>query len=207
MSNNSEPFVIPGFSIKDLVSWEVNVLWSLKQYEYQDKPLVVWDIIAALLAFKRCSAEYVEHLLVKWLVASSIGSHTDLSAKKGLLHVSRIFSEISTRQLHLLNIICRRVVLSDLKADQINLKLQNVDGLNFSDEKLTMWIELLSNSERELRERLVSLSFSACIGLTPSGKWSPFGLAQMERWVELNQDHLKDQLRALALEVRKHEKR
>lgn len=215
LSNDSSTFAAPGFPVKELVSWEVNTLWSLKQYEYQNKPLVFWDIITALLAFKRSAGEYVEHILVKWLSLSYVGSHMNLSTEKVLLHVSRIFSKLSSRQLHLLNIICRRILLSDLKTDQINSKLENFDGLDCSEEKLIMWIKLLLNSERELRERLVGLSFSACIGLmshsttfsSQSRNWFPVGLAQMERWVALNHDCVQDQLRVLASEVRKHEKR
>lgn len=215
LSNNSSTFPIPAFPVKELVSWEVNTLWSLKQYEYQDKPLVVWDIIAALLAFKRSSAEYVENILVKWLSISYVGSHTDLSTEKVLLHVLRIFSKLSSRQLHLLNIICRKVVLSELKADQINSKLENFERRDCSEEKLIMWIKLLLTSEGELRERLVHLSFSACINLVShsatssaqSGNWFPVGLPQMERWIALNHGCVRDQLRVLASDVRKHEKR
>ena len=35
---------IPGSSEKELIDWEDNIIWSLRQYETQDKPLVVWDI-------------------------------------------------------------------------------------------------------------------------------------------------------------------
>ncbi|PON71979.1 WD repeat containing protein [Parasponia andersonii] len=215
LSNDSSAFVIPGFPVKELVSWDVNTLWSLKQYECQEKPLVVWDVVAALLAFKRSAAEYVEHILVKWLSISYVGSHVDLPTEKVLLHVSRILSKISSRQLHLLNIICRRVVLTELKADQINSKLENFEGLDCLEEKLIMWTKLLLSSERELRERLVGLSVSACISLvshsatfsSQSPNWSPVGLAQMERWVSLNHNYVQDQLRVLASEIRKHKKR
>ncbi|EXB78396.1 hypothetical protein L484_003258 [Morus notabilis] len=214
-SNEESNFTIPGFPVNELVSWEANILWSLKQYEYQTKPMVVWDIIAALLAFKRFAAEYVEHILVKWLSLSYVGSHMDLSAKKVLSHVLRILSKISSRHLHLLNIICRRVVLSEMKADQINSKLQNLEEIDRSEEKLIMWIELLLSSERELRTRLVGLSFSAGTNLMScsttvsprSGNWFPVGLAQMKQWVALPHDYIPGQLRVLASEVWKHEKR
>lgn len=177
--------------------------------------MVVWDIIAALLAFKRFAAEYVEHILVKWLSLSYVGSHMDLSAKKVLSHVLTILSKLSSRHLHLLNIICRRVVLSEMKADQINSKLQNLEEIDRSEEKLIMWIELLLSSERELRTRLVGLSFSACTNLMScsttvsprSGNWFPVGLAQMKQWVALPHDYIPGQLRVLASEVWKHEKR
>lgn len=218
MSNTSPDFVIPGFSAKELVDWESNILWSLKQYENQEKALVVWDIVAALLAFK-CSAEkYVEYILLKWLSTSHVGSQFQmgLSAEKILPHVSRNLSKHSSRQLHLLNIICRRVILSELKPDQINSKVQNMKGLHCDEEeKLVIWIELLLRSERELRERLIGLSFGAYTALmshsitisSQSGNWFPVGLAQMEQWVSLNRDLVQDQLSALAIEVGNHKER
>ncbi|XP_060675543.1 uncharacterized protein LOC107404763 isoform X2 [Ziziphus jujuba] len=220
LSDFSPDVVIPGFPGKELVCWELNILWSLKQYENQNKPLVVWDIVAALLAFKCSSAKYVEHVLVKWLSISFVGSQFQmgLSAEKILPHVSKSLSKLASRQLHLLNIICRRVILSELKPEQINCKEQNLQGLDCTEEeKLMMWIELLLSSERELRERLVGLSFSAFTSLSlrshsttvssQPGDWFPVGLAQMEQWVSLNRDVVQDQLRVLAIEVGKHKER
>ncbi|KAK9293100.1 hypothetical protein L1049_021085 [Liquidambar formosana] len=205
---NIEAF--PGFSEKELFNWESNILWSLKQYEHPDKPLVVWDITAALLAFKQSAPKYVEGILIKWLSISYVGSHLSPSTEEMLLHTSRIFQKITSRQLHLLNIICRRVVLSVLKADKINTKQQNLGGLyDAEEEQMTSWMELLLSSERELRERLVGFSFSAILSLvfqsatdfSRLGCWHPFGLAQMERWVALDHDHVQDQLKLLASEV------
>lgn len=218
LSDFSPECFIPGFPGNELVCWESNVLWSLKQYENKNKPLVVWDIVAALLAFKCSSAKYVEHVLVKWLSISYVGSQfqMELSAEKILPHVSKNLSKLASRQLHLLNIICRRVKLSELKPEQIKSKEQNLEGLDCTEEeKLTRWIELLLSSERELRERLVGLSFSAFTSLrsypttvsSQPGNWFPVGLAQMEQWVSLNLDVVQDQLRVLAIEVGKHRNR
>lgn len=218
MSNTSPDFVIPGFFTKELAQWESNILRSLRQYENREKPLVVWDVVAALLAFKCSAAKYVEHVLLKWLSISHVGSQFQmgLSAEKILQHVSRNLSKLASRQLHLLNIICRRVILSELKANQINSKLQNMRGGNCAEEEmLILWTELLLSSERELRERLVGLSFGAYITLmshsnsisSQSGHWFPVGLAQMQQWVSLNRHLVQDQLRVLAVEVGKHEER
>ncbi|KAF3432745.1 hypothetical protein FNV43_RR23847 [Rhamnella rubrinervis] len=218
LSNTSPNFIIPGFSAKELVHWESNILWSLKQYENQEKALVVWDIVAALLAFKCSAAKYVEHISLKWLSTSRVGSQFQmgLSAEMILPHISRNLSKLASRQLHLLNIICRRVILSELKADQINSKLQSMKELHCAEEeKLVIWIELLLSSERELRERLAGLCFGAYIALmshsitvsSQSGNWFPVGLAQMEQWVSLNHDLVQDQLRVLAIEVGKHKER
>uniref|UniRef100_A0A5B6YNM7 Transcription factor IIIC 90kDa subunit N-terminal domain-containing protein n=2 Tax=Davidia involucrata TaxID=16924 RepID=A0A5B6YNM7_DAVIN len=203
----------PGFPEKELVYWEHNFLWSLNQYEHLDKPLVVWDVIAALMAFKQSSPKYVEHILNKWLV-SYLGSQLGLSTAKILSHASRFLSNITSRQLHLLNIISRRLVLTKLKADKINSKQQNLEGLCDAEEELPLWMELLLSSERELRERLVGFSFSVVLSLVSHsltnyckfGYWHPVGLAQMEQWVSLNHDHLQDHLKLLASEVGKLDK-
>ncbi|GAY65249.1 hypothetical protein CUMW_239750 [Citrus unshiu] len=208
----------PDFSEKELSIWESNILWSLQQYEDLHKPLVVWDLIGALLAFKRSIPQYVECTLLKWLSSlylgslSSLylGSHVGLSMKTVLSHVSKSVSKISSRQLHLINIILRRVILAELKADQINSKLQNLEGIYGSEEEqLTVWMELLLNSEKELRERLVGFSFSAFISLgayatstcSQTVYWCPDGIAQMEQWVAHNHEHVRDQLKVLASEV------
>ena len=73
--------------------------------------------------------------------------------------------------------------------------------------------KVLLSSERELRERLVGFSFSAFRtsmsnqeANPKSGCWYPVGLAQMEQLIGLDQEHLRDQLKVIAPEV-KHEKR
>ncbi|KAE8077619.1 hypothetical protein FH972_016169 [Carpinus fangiana] len=219
LSNTSPPFYVeefPGFPEKELTSWESNILWSLKQYEHLDKPLVVWDIIAALLAFKQTASKFVEHIMLKWLSFAFMGSNVDFSAEKILLHASGSLSKINSRRLHLLNVFCRRIMLSELKADQINSKLQNLGGICGAEgEQLTTWMELLFRSERELRERLVGFSFSAFKNVishsattaSRSGYWYPDGLAQMEQWVALNREHVRNELKVLASEVGLHERR
>ena len=192
------------------------MLWYLSQYEHLDKPLVVWDIVAALLAFKQSAPKYVELVLVKWLSVSNVESHLGLSTGNILSHASRTFSNTTTRKLHLFNIICRHVVLSELKADKINSKQPNLEEFGGAEEeKLKLWMELLLCSERELRERLVGFAFSTVLGLMSSlaakvyraEGWDPVGLAQMEQWVALNYDHVQDQLKLLASEVRNLDKR
>lgn len=206
----------PGFPKKELIYWECNMLWYLSQYEHLDKPLVVWDIVAALLAFKQSAPKYVELVLVKWLSVSNVESHLGLSTGNILSHASRTFSNTTTRKLHLFNIICRHVVLSELKADKINSKQPNLEEFGGAEEeKLKLWMELLLCSERELRERLVGFAFSTVLGLMSSlaakvyraEGWDPVGLAQMEQWVALNYDHVQDQLKLLASEVRNLDKR
>ncbi|GMI76518.1 hypothetical protein like AT3G49400 [Hibiscus trionum] len=213
LSNTSLKFDIeafPGFTEKELVYWESNILWALKQYKHCDKPLVIWDIVAALVAFKRSAPSFVDHVLVKWLSISFVDVHLENSIGKVLQHVCKNLCKASSRQLHLLNIICRRVVLSELKADEINIDLLNlgVDDANCSQDKLlNLWMELLSSSERELRERLVGFSISAYKSLASSsstsepGYWYPLGIAQMEQWAANNSRRVHKQAKAVATKM------
>lgn len=204
----------PGFSNKELVHWEHNILWSLKQHEHLDKPVVIWDIVAVLLAFKQFAPKYVDHVLAKWL-RSYVGSNSGHSPAQMVSDVCKFFSNITSRQLHLLNIISRRVVLTELKADKINSENQSLEAIcEPADEQAALWMKLLKSSEKELRERLVVCSFSAVIdivshssqNLCKSGYWQPVGLAQKEQWIESNHDHVRDYLKLLKLEVGKIEK-
>lgn len=217
LSNNSLEISIEasGFSEKELVYWESNFLWSLKQFDHADKPLVVWDIVASLLAFKRSIPEYVEYLVLKWLGISYLGSHIGLSTEKIIANVSRSVPKATSRQLHILNVITRCVMLSELKADQINSNIQNLRAIHDAEDKhLMLWLELLLRSERELRERLVGFTFFSSLNLASHsatkfhlGHWYPFGLSQMEKWVALNHDWMRDELKALASELKTQQKR
>ncbi|RHN56853.1 putative transcription factor WD40-like family [Medicago truncatula] len=209
---------LPSFPEKELTYWGANVIWSLNQYQCLDKPLIFWDIIAALLAFKDNKSKYVEHLVIKWLSLSFLGSHLNLPAEEVLSRVISRLSDIPSRLLHLLNIMCRRVMLAQLDADQItriNSKVQNIEVVcPVIEEQMTKWIEILLVSERELRERQIGFSFSAVktamshLEEPPAqpGRWYPVGLAQMEKWVALNQEHVRDQLKFIVSKVT-HEKR
>ncbi|XP_074380574.1 uncharacterized protein LOC141721532 isoform X2 [Apium graveolens] len=201
-----------GFSIEELVNWEYNIMWSFHQHEQLNKPepVVVWDVVAALLAFKQFAPKYVDHILAKWL-RSFAGSNFGNSPLQTV--VSKCLSNISTRQLHLLNIIVRRVILADLKADKVNEENQS-----FSDGpakgQMGLWMKLLKSSEKELRERLIYCSFSIIINLVSQssenlsklGYWQPAGLAQLENWVNSNHAHIRNSLKVLKSEVKKIKK-
>ncbi|KAM7262790.1 hypothetical protein ACFE04_000473 [Oxalis oulophora] len=215
-SENSPEFDIkdfPGFSGTELVYWESNILQSLQQYEYQDnKPLVIWDIVAALLAFKQSIPKFIENILLKWLSVSYCKSTHTLSAENILSNLLKNLSKISSRQLQILNIICRRVLLSELKSDQSNSNKAVVG--EFKEKQTSIWKELVLSSEKELRERLVWLSFSfyngrGCRPASQSSEqcWHPVGLAQMEQWVASNSDNVHEQLKVLASTVQTLDKR
>ncbi|KAI3668899.1 hypothetical protein L6452_40116 [Arctium lappa] len=198
----------PGFPNMDLVNWGRNILWSLNQYKRLDKPLVLWDMIAALSGFKKSEVSYLEQILVKWLI-SNLGFEWGPSIGTVLPHVCRHLSDLTSRQLHLLNVINRNVILCEPKLDNVNGKEQGSDG-----EERKLWSKLLEMSEKELRERLVGCSFSATLNLSSrlpvkgyNGNWQPVGLAQMLLWVANNDRVVKDYVKLLASEVKKIEKR
>lgn len=185
----------------------MNILWSLNQYENPSRLLSIWDVVAALLALKQCSPEYVEHILLKWLT-SSLRSQSVISSK--LLEAFEYLPKLSSRQLHLINIISRRVML---KADDVTGKQHKLEGLNGSNGQVNLWMELLLRSENEILERLVSFSFSAVLNLLSDssmdsiGCWSPEGLRQMEQWVSQNEKNVKAHSKFLAEEIGKVDKR
>uniref|UniRef100_A0A7N0TBW4 Transcription factor IIIC 90kDa subunit N-terminal domain-containing protein n=1 Tax=Kalanchoe fedtschenkoi TaxID=63787 RepID=A0A7N0TBW4_KALFE len=199
----------PEFSRKELLQWLCNVLSSLKHFEDSSKTLVIWDVVAALLAFKQAIPEYVEYLLVRWLSTMFAIPLMSRSSDEILSVATRRLQSRSCRHLHILDIICRRVVLSELKEHELYnqhlLEISN-DG---DQELLPMWIKFLSNIEREIRERLVGFSLSASSALTPcpfrnslgTEIWRPLGLAQMKQWVALNDHQVSDKLKLLASEA------
>ncbi|XP_022637108.1 uncharacterized protein LOC106762530 isoform X1 [Vigna radiata var. radiata] len=202
---------------KELIYWGTNIIWSLNQYQCHDKPLVLWDIITALLAFKDHNSKYTEHIIIKWITSSFLQLDMDLPSEKVLSFVSSSLSDIPSRLLHLFNIICRRVILAELDADQITGLTRKVEKLESvcpaMEKHITKWTEILLSIERELWKRLVCFSFSIfrTIMSNPEtssqhGCWYPVGLAQMEQWIASDQKHLGDQLKAIVSEV-SHKKR
>lgn len=215
ISNRNSHIDVEAFPDEELVHWGHNILWSLNQYEHLDKPLVVWDIVAALLAFKQSVPDYVEHILVTWLT-SYVGPDCGHSPSSILPHAPQFLSSITSRQLHLLSILSRRVLLSEEKGNNLTSQNQSLEGLyGIEEEQLSMWVEFVESIEKELRERLIGSSFSAVVNLAsqPSTDWSkpgcwlPVGLAQMEKWIAVNDGHVKNYLKFLASKVRKLKKR
>lgn len=199
---------ILGFSKNEFAYWESNLLWSLKEFKDLNKPLVLWDMVAAMLAFKQSMPEFVELVLTKWLSVSYLGFHDDIPMEDLVPKISKRFSTVPSRLLHILNVISRRVMLSELKREEINRKLQGQRTKN--EEEIDLWLKLLEESERELRERLIGLSFSAYLSAESSpgtvfsstGNWHPTGLAQLQQWVEINHDIVPSQFETLSAEVK-----
>ncbi|KAJ4975126.1 hypothetical protein NE237_000232 [Protea cynaroides] len=112
-----------------------------------------------------------------------------------------------------------RVILSAFRADVLKSKqhkLERIDGLEI--EKSIVWIKLLVNSEKELRERTVmslkanSISWKELMVLKSRNQvielvqlqnipiaryWLPAGVEQMKEWVSINQEWVQNQLKFL----------
>lgn len=161
-------------------------------------------MVAAMMAFKQSMPEFVELVVTEWLSISYLGFHADISMEDLMPEISKHFSDVPSRLLHILNVITRRVMLSDLKTEDINRKLQ--DQTTKNEDEIDLWLKLLQESERELRQRLVSLSFSTYLitesNLSSTGNSCPSGLAQLQEWVEINRDIVPNQLKTLSAEVK-----
>ncbi|XP_071697717.1 uncharacterized protein [Rutidosis leptorrhynchoides] len=192
---NDENF--PGYPNLDLVNWGHNILWSLSQYEYLDKPLVLWDIVAALSAFKKYELYYVEQILLKWLT-TNLGFEWGPSLGVVSPHIYNCLSNLTSRQLHLINVISRHVILRDAKSNLVN------DEEQVSD--MRPWTKVLEMCEKELRERLIGCSFSAMVNEFDVN-WQPIGLAQMRCWVANNDHVVKDYVKSLVSKFKKTKKR
>nr|XP_043622615.1 uncharacterized protein LOC122594210 [Erigeron canadensis]XP_043622616.1 uncharacterized protein LOC122594210 [Erigeron canadensis] len=186
---------LPGFPNMDLVNWGNNILWSLNQCERFYKPIVVWDVITALSVLKKSNVNYVEKVLATWLL-SYAEFEWGRTLETVLPHVFECLPSLTSRQLHLLNLVNRHVILGD--------KITSEEGSESGESNL--WIKLLEMSERELRERLIGCSFAATLNGC-NGNLQPVKLTQMKWWVSKNGRVVKDFLRLLASEVTKIEKR
>ncbi|XP_074575679.1 uncharacterized protein LOC141832095 [Curcuma longa] len=180
----------------DLLRWESNILRCLQTFEDAHEPLVLWDILAALLEFNKYNPQFVDNLLLKWITSLFSGCPSGASIDKILFHIQSNLSDISSRRICLLNIICRRLMLSKGNGSENN-------------EKFHIWNKLLINNESELQQRLVAFTLGAvrshatCLSDVFSAKtWFPQGVAQMMCWVLLNAELVHNQLNVLGSELK-----
>ncbi|KAJ6810619.1 uncharacterized protein M6B38_103820 [Iris pallida] len=198
----------------DLVLWESTILWSLTHYDNIEEPLVLWDVLTALRALKKSIPDFLKNILCKWISSWFRGYQPGDSIEKILFHVQSMLSKMSTRRMHLLNIICR-LMRSEIKADACPNELHVNSKLPDEEGKLAVWNDLLANSERELRERFVSFTLKAVLSrsycsfmvLANGTHWSPVGMAQMEQWVAINHALAHGELKNLAAKIGEGESR
>lgn len=213
MQSDPELEAFPGLPGRELISWENNVFWSFNQFEHMNKSLVIWDVIAAFLAFRQSIPHYVERILIRWM-RTFLGSEFDVSPAISS-KLCKLISNTTSRQLQMLNVISRCVFLKEMKAEQINSKLQDFKGFDGAEAQQSFWLNLVYNIEKELRERLVCLNFLAILRIvsnstaefSKSSCCTGVGLGQMVQWVASDPDKLSYHVKLLAEKIGKTDKR
>ncbi|KAJ1262676.1 hypothetical protein BS78_09G127700 [Paspalum vaginatum] len=190
-------------SSSNFLWWGSNIFWSLKKYENVKNALVLWDIVAALQGFKKFAPAFLETLMHIWV--SSLFSDdpqcVSFNATSGPWH--DVMPYVSLRKLHLLNIICRKVMLSNHSQDGPGAE-------NGNDAATDFWNTLLIRSEREVRERLVGFTFAVVLkraanlfkGTSTENNWFPVGVAQMDSWVSMNNGEANKQLQSIRAKIK-----
>lgn len=179
----------------NLTFWDLNILCSLKKYENYNKDLVIWDIIIVLLALKKSNPGLVENLLCKWISGWFLDIQQVAPLENILSHMKSRVSSMHTRKLHLICVICRRVIFIDSKSDKVK----------------QMWHDVLAACENELRERLVGFTFTLVLRASGSCLRSTgrelVGVGQMVQWVSVSNGEISDWLTKLLLKIKKLEDR
>ncbi|CAD6215191.1 unnamed protein product [Miscanthus lutarioriparius] len=190
-------------SSSNLTWWGSNILWSLKKYENVEKRLVLWDVVTALQELKKSAPAFLETLLHSWVSALFSGDPLRVSINAPSCSMHGMMPYVSSRKLHLLNIICRKVMLS-------NHAQHGPGAQNGNEETTDFWNALLVRSETELRERLVGFTFAAVLkrtaclfnGTSTENCWFPVGVAQMDSWVSMNYEKVHSQLQSIRSKIK-----
>ncbi|KAL3677042.1 hypothetical protein R1sor_026990 [Riccia sorocarpa] len=197
----------------EIMRWKVNILSALAQLEDPSKPLVLWDVTAVVSLLKEAvGGDVVLRILSEWLkgwnrggdAVAAIGETENPSP-----HLLKVVSEASCRQLHILNVFCRRVLLVHLKPEDINTcasedessaeRGSTVEG----DEKL--WRKCVYVVEHELRQRLVHCRLSIATHTNEDGleEKDITNFLMNTKWAIENSSSISAELRKVATQLRK----
>ncbi|XP_078446053.1 transducin/WD40 repeat-like superfamily protein isoform X2 [Wolffia australiana] len=190
-----------------IVDWRSKIFESLNYFMNPERPLVLSDIISALIFLWQNVPCLMENLLLDWLSSNFISEvpMPSLSFENIPIHIQSHFDEINIRKIHILNIVCRRLILPEMYKEEPpkNGNFQDMIG-----EK-SLWHKLLVYSENIVRVRLVGFSLEAALfGSSESTEasssvevWSPVGLAQMRKWMVVNRNLVNDHLSMLLSKI------
>ncbi|CAN6346920.1 unnamed protein product [Urochloa humidicola] len=189
-------------TLSNFLWWGSNILRSLRKYENVEKSIVLWDVVTALQGFKKYAPAFLETLMEIWVSTLFSGDPHCVSINGPSCSRLDMLPSVSSRKLHLLNIICRKVMLSDHARDG--------PGAENGNDTTDFWNTLLIRSERELRERLVGFTFAAVLkrtayllkGTSTENSWFPVGVAQMDSWVSVNDVEGDNQLKYLRSRIK-----
>ncbi|KAL6840508.1 hypothetical protein ACP4OV_030318 [Aristida adscensionis] len=190
-------------STSNFLWWGSNILCSLKKYENGERALVLWDVIAALQGFKKSAPEFLKTLMHNWISDLFLDDPRSVYIDAPSHSRHDLMSHISSRKLHLLNIICRKVMLMDHSQYSPGTEKNNSSTID-------LWNNLLESSERELQERLVAFTFAAVLkrmsysleGASTENSWFPVGVAQMDAWLSSSDGEAHIQLKVLRSRIK-----
>ncbi|KAL2608750.1 hypothetical protein R1flu_027323 [Riccia fluitans] len=148
----------------EIMSWKVNIVSALRQLEDPRKPLVLWDVTAVVSLLKEAEGgDVVLKIVSEWLRGWNRGEDAVVAfedAENPSTHLLNVVSEASCRQLHILNVFYRRVLLLHLKPEVINTCVSEDESSAETDSSTVTgddkwWRKCIMVVEHELRQRLV----------------------------------------------------
>jgi hypothetical protein len=110
-----------------------------------EKSLVLWDVVAALQELKKTAPAFLETLVHSWASALFAGDSQCVSiTAQSSRSMHDMMPHVSSRKLHLLSIICRKVMIGN------HARHGPGAGNNSNPEPTDFWSTLLVASETEL---------------------------------------------------------
>lgn len=160
------------------VCWELNVVDALEALQDPRKPLVLWDLVAALSSLKeKLGSKGVVTILSKWLSgwAPGQGAVGAMDSQKWATgSFQKAVPEASCRRLQLMNVLYRRLFSSHVKTDLVRAHSSDDpndgdDGDGDGDAEAKLWKDGLYLVEHELRQRLVHINLVQSSGSCEGG--------------------------------------
>ncbi|KAG6550067.1 hypothetical protein Mapa_008023 [Marchantia paleacea] len=154
-----------GMTPNDIARWRVSVVSALQHLEDTKAPLVLWDVMTALSLLRQAvGGEVVVGTLSEWLLSWTRGEDAVCAVEipeSQARNFEKAVSEASCRQLHILNVIYRRILLVHLKPEAINTSTSKYIPPTQTASTVTkeekLWRKCVYLVEHELRQRLIYL--------------------------------------------------
>lgn len=206
-----------GIPSSDLAQWYFNVLSALHHFENTSHNLVLWDVMISLNSLKAVAGNGFLNLVVTtWLLELGI---VISEVQDGLSLLTKSYQasllEASSRSLHIVSVIVRRLYLPELNPFIDDRKFSMASELSScADQTASMsgcpgnvWQRLLLDVEHELRQRIVHLTLSSiasCMQLytNTSKKLNSAGVRCMLQWALANTSVVSPQLLVESQKVR-----
>ncbi|OAE32276.1 hypothetical protein AXG93_1865s1340 [Marchantia polymorpha subsp. ruderalis] len=204
-----------GMTPSDIARWRVSVVSALQHLEDPKAPLVLWDVMTALSLLRQAvGREVVVGTLSQWLISWTQGEDAVSAVEipeNQARNFERAVSEASCRQLHILNVIYRRILLVHLKPEVINTSTSKyipptqIASTVTKEEKL--WRKCVYLVEHELRQRLIYLRLCKAVHeeeeLKRVGKGILSDTLLAVNWVLENSSSVLPELSKVATQLRR----